>query len=154
MEKVFAVSVELDDPPGDVESAQVRYLDGVLRDAGEPSGSGFAFRFQYDMDGTCHWDGTLYVIDVSDGRCALRYADYDDTGQRVYRHEQAQLRREARARFAGQAYAKAVQQGGVRGAMGLRNQIVIELERPFHELDGAWLHEAFQLMRVAAVMTG
>lgn len=138
MSKVFAVSVELDDPV-DVESAQVRYLDNILRDADPPKlAQQFSFRFQYDVDGTSHWNGDLYVVEVDHGDCTLRHAAADDSGGPVSWWEQRDLRRAKYLR------PQAPTSGSKR--------VAIRLEAPWKELDGAKLHEAFDLLKVAMVM--
>lgn len=131
MSKVFTVSVELDDPK-DVESAQIRYLDSVLRDADPGESSKFSFRFQYDVDGTAHWNGVLYVIDVENGSCVLRPANGDDADVKWY-----DARRLKRAK-----YLRDVR----------TNVPSVRLEVFWAELDGAALRKAFDLLRVAMVM--
>lgn len=139
MSKVFAVSVELDDPE-DVESAQVRYLDNILREAEPPKlARGFSFRFQYDVDGTSHWNGDLYVVEVADGDCVLRHADADDAGGRPTWWEQRELRR-----------AKYLRPQAAPGSKPAR--VAIRLEASWRDLDGTKLREAFDLLKVAMVM--
>ena len=125
--------------PGDAAHAQARYLDSVLRENEAPDGPGFGVRFQYDVDGTSHWDGELYVLEVSAGRCFLRYANPDDTSEPVKRWDLAQLR----AKFRGPAPPPATPRS--------RN-FVVELDVPWRDLCGEDVREAFELLRVAAVM--
>lgn len=139
MSKVFAVSVELDDPE-DVESAQVRYLDNTLREADPPElAQRFSFRFQYDVDGTSHWNGDLYVVEVEHGSCILRHAAADDSGGQIEWWEQRDLRRAK--------YLRPQAKPGVQPA-----RVAIRLEASWKDLDGASLHEAFDLLKVAMVM--
>ena len=58
----------------DVEGDQIRYLGSVLnKHRNEPS-INFSIRFTYDIDGTSHWDGKIFIIDIVDGTCHLRLA--------------------------------------------------------------------------------
>ena len=136
--KVFAVSVELD-VPVDVESAQSRYLDSIVAEHRSQEGRAFAVRFQYRLDGTSHWEGDLFVLEVEDGSCLLRYAGAGDTSEHVSQRE-ARLMRWSRRPA-----------GGPPAVPGPR-RFAVELEAPWVGLRGEDLRAALELFRVADVM--
>lgn len=127
------------DGPDDPGPYQVSYLSSVLRENAAPDGPGFGIRFQYDMDGTSHWNGELYVLEVSVGRCFLRYANSEDTSEPVKRWSMDQLRAKFRA-------------PGPKPKTPRSRSFVVELDVPWCDLRGEDVREAFELLRVAAVM--
>lgn len=136
MGKAFAVSVELD-VQEDVESAQSRYLESIVEEnRGREGTSGFSIRFQYDLEGTSHWEGELMVLEVSEGVCSLRYAGSDDTSEHV-------SPRELRARLRGAAPVPPAPRS---------RRFVVELESAWSKLRGKDLWEALELFRIAQVM--
>jgi len=135
--KVFAVSVELDSPV-DVESAQSRYLDSIVAEHRSQEGRAFAVRFQYCLDGTSHWGGDLFVLEIEDGKCLLRYANAGDTSEHV---SQKELRLRHRWK----------PPGGPPAVPDPR-KFAVELEAPWAELRGGDLRAALELFRVADVM--
>jgi hypothetical protein len=64
----------------DVEGDQIKYLRSILRKHSNEPSPKFSIRFNYDTDGTAHWDGRSFVIDVTDGVCHLRLASMIDVG--------------------------------------------------------------------------
>lgn len=135
--KVLAIDLDLDEP-GDAGPAQARYLGDILAEHRDQEGSAFAIRFQYHLDGTSHWHGDMFVLEVEGGQCLLRYANSDDTSEHV---RQRELR-----------FAKRWLVPGKPLATPDLRRFAVELEAPWIELGGEDLREALELFRVAAVM--
>jgi hypothetical protein len=130
----------------DVEGDQIRYLASVLRrHDGQPGN--FSVRFQYDVDGTSHWDGKLFVIDFVDGVCHLRLADLDDTGssnprtsKRRFLFDNEQHWKRIRNKIASSITPKDLA------------SIIVTFEQPFEKLQPTELQSALRVFQVADVM--
>jgi len=130
----------------DVEGDQVKYLASTLdkHRGNEATHGNFGIRFQYDIDGTSHWDGKLFVIDVAHGVCYLRLASAGDACSRNPRRKQYTWPddKEHWARL----YEKIGKEPKSVGSM------IITFQQPFHCLKAEDLHAALKMFQVGDVM--
>ena len=145
---IFRGTMDIDEDLSfeELKEAQIRYLqNGVLGSPEIRSQEGdFQYRFNFDLEGTSHWEGLFFTVGVVDGECFLRLLNVGDL-----RTHRSRMESTAALRW---SMRNAISQGEDGKTVDEVKKFSVLLPIPWSKVGAEDLWNALQEFRIAYVM--